>query len=303
MTRDGRTRGRSTASFRTGENARSRKGFGRVCGRRRRSGYAGRVAGRYRHTGGARRFHFHVRGVLEVPGHGDDEKDQTHDLGRARETAGLGCVCLTFDLRGHERTARHWETISRPQNLDDLLAAYDCLAAQANVDPGSIAVVGISYGGYLAVAHRVAARAVAGAALAGDLQGRRLGIAQAPVACRRRAVWLPPARHRLRENRALRACAAFNGDALVVEAEHDEVVPHAVTENYVAAFRSARSLTRRRVAGADHGFAQKSSQAAYTNILVGWLTEMVWAHASSLPGRVWPSTDAHATDELARPCP
>ena len=86
-------------------------------------------------------------GVLFVHGWGGS---QEHDLVRAREAAGIGCVCLTFDLRGHERTARHWEKVNRPQNLADLLAAYDWLASQPNVDPTAIAVVGISYGGYLA---------------------------------------------------------------------------------------------------------------------------------------------------------
>src|SRR5690606_10856623 len=38
-------------------------------------------------------------GVLFVHGWGGS---QDHDLGRARRAAGIGCVCLTFDLRGHE---------------------------------------------------------------------------------------------------------------------------------------------------------------------------------------------------------
>ena len=88
-----------------------------------------------------------VPGVLFVHGWGGDQRQY---LARARAIAGLGCVCLTFDLRGHERTARHWEHVNRPQNLADLLAAYDWLAARPNVDASAIAVVGISYGGYLA---------------------------------------------------------------------------------------------------------------------------------------------------------
>ena len=71
-------------------------------------------------------------GVLFVHGWGGS---QEHDLVRAREAAGIGCVCLTFDLRGHERTARHWEKVNRPQNLADLLAAYDWLAGAAERGP------------------------------------------------------------------------------------------------------------------------------------------------------------------------
>jgi len=59
-------------------------------------------------------------------------------------------VCLTFDLRGHAETRPQFETVSRALNLRDLIAAYDLLAQRHHVDPGSIAVVGSSYGGYLA---------------------------------------------------------------------------------------------------------------------------------------------------------
>lgn len=40
--------------------------------------------------------------------------------------------------------------MSRAENLDDMLAAYDALVRNCHVDPSAIAVVGSSYGGYLA---------------------------------------------------------------------------------------------------------------------------------------------------------
>src|SRR5690554_1891887 len=85
-------------------------------------------------------------GVLFVHGWGGT---QQHDLARAREAAGLGCVCVTFDLRGHPDSATPRERVSREHNLADIIAAYDWLARQPLVDTSSIAVVGISYGGYL----------------------------------------------------------------------------------------------------------------------------------------------------------
>lgn len=212
-------------------------------------------------------------GVLFVHGWGGC---QEHDLVRARQAAGLGCACLTFDLRGHEATASQWETISRPQNLRDLLAAFDLLARQPHVDPDAMAVVGISYGGYLA-ALLTELRPVRWLALRSpalyrdegwDLPKRQLHVETDLHAYRRERI--PP-----EDNRALRACTAYRGDALVVEAEHDEIVPHAVIENYVAALSNARSLTSRALAGADHGLSEKSAQKAYTAVLVNWLTEMV----------------------------
>src|SRR5262245_54501806 len=78
-------------------------------------------------------------GVLFVHGWGGS---QAQDLARARAAAGLGCVCLTFDLRGHARYEVRREMVTREENLRDLVAAYDLLAGSRGIDPASIAVVG-----------------------------------------------------------------------------------------------------------------------------------------------------------------
>src|SRR3954454_16116987 len=87
-----------------------------------------------------------IPGVLFVHGWGGNQEQY---LARAREIAALGCICLTFDLRGHAQTRLQYETVSRAANLADVLAAYDLLAQRRHVDKTSIAVVGSSYGGYL----------------------------------------------------------------------------------------------------------------------------------------------------------
>lgn len=212
-------------------------------------------------------------GILFVHGWGGS---QSHDLVRAREAAGLGCVCLTFDLRGHEANAAQWETVNRAQNLADLLASYDWLAAHPVVDDQSMVVVGISYGGYLAAIlselRKVRWLALRSPALypdeGWDLPKRQLHRDFDLAAYRRRQVPVDG-------NRALRACSRFRGDALLVEAEHDEVVPHPVHESYRAAFSQAHSLTARTLSGADHALSEKPWQQAYTALLVKWLGEMV----------------------------
>jgi len=88
-----------------------------------------------------------VPGVLFVHGWGGSQEQY---LARAREITALGCICLTFDLRGHAQTRLQYETVSRAANLADVLAAYDLLVQRRHVDKTSIAVVGSSYGGYLA---------------------------------------------------------------------------------------------------------------------------------------------------------
>ncbi len=88
-----------------------------------------------------------VPGVMLVHGW-DGSQDQY--IARAHEIAALGCICLTFDLRGHVRHQGLRESVSREDNLRDVLAAYDVLVGHPAVDPGAIAIVGSSYGGYLA---------------------------------------------------------------------------------------------------------------------------------------------------------
>jgi hypothetical protein len=87
------------------------------------------------------------------------------------------------------------------------------------------------------------------------------------------------------DNRALRACQRFRGDVLIVEAEHDKTVPHAVIDNYVAAFSETRSLTSRVLADADHGLSGKQMQQDYTDVLVAWLTEMIGGERQELARR------------------
>jgi dienelactone hydrolase len=214
-------------------------------------------------------------GVLFVHGWGGSQEQY---MARAHETAALGCVCLTFDLRGHASTKRQQETVTRENNLCDVLAAYDKLVAQPGVDPSAIAVVGSSYGGYL------------GAILTSMRPVKWLGL-RVP-ALYMDTEWEIPKRqlHQdqdletyrqslvpAEENRALRACAAFQGDVLVIESELDKVIPHAVISSYLEACIQPRSLTYRVMKGADHGLSAPSCQRAYTTLLVSWLSEMIIA--------------------------
>jgi pimeloyl-ACP methyl ester carboxylesterase len=211
-------------------------------------------------------------GVLFVHGWGGNQQQY---LARARAIAGLGCVCVAFDLRGHGGTEEQQETVTREENLKDVIAAYDALAGQPGVDPDSIVVVGSSYGGYLA-AILTSLRPVRWLALRvpalykdDDWALPKVELKKYGLAAYRRGRVKPD------ENRALKACAAFEGDVLIVESEHDDIIPHPVFENYIAAFKNARSLTYRVIDGADHGLSKPPWQQAYTTLLVNWATEMV----------------------------
>jgi dienelactone hydrolase len=237
-----------------------------------------------------------IPGVLLVHGWGGSQQQY---LARAREIAALGCVCLTFDLRGHAGTQGQRETVSREDNLNDVLAAYDILAGQGNVDPNAIAVVGSSYGGYLATI-LTAMRAVKWLALRvpalymdseWEAPKRQLHKDQDLVGYRKTLM-------AAEDNMALRACSDFKGDVLIVESEFDHTVPHTVITNYREACSGARSLTYRVIQGADHGLTESGAQRAYTSLLVNWMTEMVLDAREGITQKIEPIEPVLAAKEL-----
>lgn len=212
-----------------------------------------------------------VPGVLFVHGWGGDRGQY---LARAREITKLGCVSLVFDLRGHGTATPTRDRVTREHNLRDVLAAFDRLAATPGVAPDALAIVGSSYGAYLA-AIATAARRVRWLGLRapalyedGDWDVPKQALDKGRLHAYRRTVHAPDG------NRALRACAAFEGDVLVVESERDDIVPHPTIESYLQACTRVRSLTYR-VLDADHGLSEGGSQHAYTGVLVGWFRELV----------------------------
>lgn len=213
-----------------------------------------------------------VPGVLFIHGWGGSREE---DMARARGIAALGAICLTFDLRGHALTEGQRHLITRGDNLGDVIAAYDRLALEPGVDESAIAVVGASYGAYLAAIltteRPVKWLAMRVPALYRD-QGwntPKRGLDREDIALYRRQR-MPSA-----ENRALDACSRFKGDVLIIESEHDHLIPRETILSYRDAFVLAHSLTYRRIDGADHALSETRCRKAYTSILTGWATEMI----------------------------
>jgi len=215
-----------------------------------------------------------MEGMLFVHGWAGNQQQY---LVRAREIAALGCVCLTFDLHGHARTAPFQTAVTREDNLQDVLAAYDLLADLPHVNKSAIGVIGSSYGGYLAALlsslRPVQWLALRAPALYKDENWdmpKSLLNREELVSYRRSTI---SAQH----NRALKACSVFQGDVLLVESEHDTIVPSSVTANYRTAFQNARSLTFRVIEGADHALSDESWQQTYTALLTNWTKDLILA--------------------------
>lgn len=179
-------------------------------------------------------------------------------------------------MRGHVATKDQRDKITREDNLRDVIAAYDVLASRPDVDAAVMGIVGSSYGGYLAsiatTQRPISYLALRAPAIYRDPDWNhpklKLHEDPEPLLYRRRVVdW--------DDNRALRACAAFRGDVLIVESEYDAIVPHPVTESYAAACTQVRSLTSRVIANADHGLSEERWRHEYTSLLMSWITVMM----------------------------
>ena len=213
-----------------------------------------------------------VPGFLFLQGWGSTREQY---LARAREVAALGCVCLTFEPRGVAKGDPRHDTVTREENLRDVLAAYDALTGRPGIDPAAVAVVGSSYGAYMATILsslrpvRWLALRVPALYRDEDWDVPKARLDREALMAYRRGLVSPD------DNRALGACAAFQDDVLIVQSERDDTIPPPVIANYRAAFERARSLTYRVIEGADHGLSEEPWQQAYTSLLVNWAREMV----------------------------
>lgn len=211
-------------------------------------------------------------GILFVHGWAGSQK---RDEKRSRAISRLGCICLTFDMRGHGLTQEEQQTVTRDDNLADIRAAYDVLASHPAVDASSIAVIASSYGAYLST-FLAAERPVRWLALRVPALYRDDDWDIPKYALDRKDLQLFRSKQvPLHSNRALRQCREFGGDVLVVESENDHLVPHPTIASYLASFSNAHSITHRIISGADHALSEPESRRSYDELLLRWVREMV----------------------------
>jgi uncharacterized protein len=209
--------------------------------------------------------------ALFLHGWGSDRKK--HFI-PAEALAGRGFVSLAIDLRGHGKTDRLGKSISARENLQDALAAYDFLASRKDVDKKWIGVAGFSYGGFLAIL-LTARRKVRWLALRSPALYRDedLDIPKAQIK-RRGLMTFRRQSMSSTDCAGLRAAAAIRAPVLLIEAEHDRVVPRQQIRNYLNAFAKSTSVKHRVILGAHHAMSPEELQLA-TDAMLGWVASFI----------------------------
>lgn len=196
-------------------------------------------------------------GILFIHGSGSHQGGYRERAAATSES--LGAICLTFDLSGHGESGGSRASLSARDHLDDCLDAFDTLAGESAVDAGRIGICAASYGAYLAamlIARRAAASLLLRApALYSDAE---LDLAGGP---RDSGCQTPETAT------ALRNVAGYAGRVLILESEHDELIPHAVVEAYLSACRQGRHEVIR---GAGHRLSEPRWKAEFIEIIARW---------------------------------
>lgn len=210
-------------------------------------------------------------GLIFIHGWESSKKGNTK---RAQEISKLGFICLTIDLRGHGDSEGTIDQFSRKDHLEDIKSTYQYLKNLDEVAEETIGIIGSSYGGYLS--------AVAANYLEFDC-----------IVLRVPALYFDkdfdtPTDKLIKENPqaftssdlteknclALKGIANFPGEIFIIESEKDEVIPHAVIENYLSVITDKRKLTYKIMKGAGHHFWNNPKlDKEYLNILKNWLKE------------------------------
>ena len=178
-------------------------------------------------------------------------------------------MCLAISLRGHGESDGTLKEFSRADHLEDVLRAYDFLAAQKNVDKNNISVVGASYGGYLA-------------ALLCNKRGVATVVLRAP-ALYINSEFSKPTAELISEredeffknfipeqnNKALLGVKKVPNRTLIIESEKDQIIPHNIIEYYLQA-ADKKSVTHTIIKNADHQLTDTKWRKEFIDILITW---------------------------------
>ncbi len=201
-------------------------------------------------------------GLLFV--HGLHSNQEGYHVRATAAATALDTVCLTFDLSGHGRSTGQLDNLTPRDHLTDLLAAYDNLVLQDNVDSARLGICAASYGAYLT-------------ALLVSLKPVKALLLRAPALYSDDIVRMPIGRRRRSApvagpNAALTNIGQFRGRLLILESGNDELIPHSVVKAYVEAAHG--NAHHQVIADATHRLTDPVWQQAFVDAIITWFRSL-----------------------------
>lgn len=196
----------------------------------------------------------------------------------AEALASLGFTTMTYDMRGNGASSGTLADFSRKDFLIDAVAAYDYLRRQVGENV-AIGAIGSSFGSYMSILlserRPLVCMSLRVPAAYPDEDFEEPQLAQ--VTSARLAKWRT--RPVVGKNRAIDALHAFTGYTQIIEAEHDETIPHEAVRNYVKSISEKELLSFSLMRGAPHRLENDELRAEYIDLLTAWVVSLPLVHA------------------------
>jgi dienelactone hydrolase len=207
--------------------------------------------------------------LLALPGWDDHGKQQFDAL--STQLAAKNWVCRRANIPDAGWPADERAKVSSDQALNQALEDYMNLTAIRGVARSRLALLGFSYGGYMAT-FLSAAKPARWLVLRSpaiypdhDWSFPKESLDRSDLRDYRMQMLSP------HQNRSLWCCAQFRGDVLLIDSAEDAVIPPPVIASYERAFSRARSMTRYTLVDADHELSEPAWQREYHGVVVDWL--------------------------------
>jgi dienelactone hydrolase len=190
-----------------------------------------------------------------------------------QDLASQGLAALAFDFRGCGESSGRVDQLSLVERGIDAQEALNFLRRQPKVNSQKIGICGVSMG---------APQAVLMAALKATLKKENIRslILRAPAVYNNEYEGEKFGRYRQiykegedwQDSMTFTYLSRFKGDLLIVESEHDEVIPHRVVERYLSKAKKARSKELYVIKGAAHYLGEPDSpyRQEFKKVVVDW---------------------------------
>ncbi len=208
-------------------------------------------------------------GVVMYHGRGSSKKRYTD---RAEMLAKAGFVTLVFDFRGCGESEGSFEDQTIAMGFEDARAGFDFLIGQERVDPNRVGVYGGSFGGYHAV-------------LVSEQRSVKSLMLEAPAVCKDE--WWNITPESIEETRrsiyreindidsakVFKSVEKYAGNVLIIEHEHDEIIPKRMTHAYYNHAIHAIKRELKVFKDAPHALHDEKLRSKSNKLTVDWFTE------------------------------